>query len=200
MTLGDMGSVRPMKSMRWIAAAVMVALTAAGCSGEPETPDDVATSPTGAAPTSEVSESPTDSVLPDECEALADPPEDGDVIVYDEYVRYSPEYIDEKYSAPVSFSATLQNTSELVAIDIEADYRFYIDGEDVTVELMPDIESFRPVELDRLTWNTPGTDREVIFPLGDQLDGPSYWEDADVELKVTVTVGGWCTPAEWVLP
>ena len=49
----------------------------------------------------------------------------------------------------------IQNTSELVAIDIEGDYRFYIDGEDVTMELMPDIDIFRPVELDRLTWNIP---------------------------------------------
>ena len=189
-----MGWVSWMKSVRWIVVAV-VGLAVVGCSGESEAPDDVAASPTSAVPSPEVSESATEAVLPEECEALSDPPEDGEVIVFDEYVRYSPEYSD-----PVSFSATLKNTSELVAIDIKADYRFYIDGEDVTMELMPDIDQFRPAHIDRLTWNTAGTDREVMFPLGTQLDAPSYWEDVDVELKVTVTVGGWCTPADWVLP
>ena len=189
-----MGWVSWMKSVRWIVVAV-VGLAVVGCSGESEAPDDVAASPTSAVPSPEVSESATEAVLPEECEALSDPPEDGEVIVFDEYVRYS-----SGRENSIGFSATFQNTSELVAIDIEGDYRFYIDGEDVTMELMPDIDIFRPVELDRLTWNIPGTGRELKFPVGNQVDAPSYWEDVDVELKVTVTVGGWCTPADWVLP
>ena len=183
-----------------VAVALVVAV--AGCSGGSDTPDGdgAVASSAGDVVTPEVSESATEEeeALPEQCGELTDPPEEGGVIVFGERARYEPEYV--KYDSPVVFKATFKNTSDLVAIDVEADYRFFIDGEEVTGELKRDSIQWRPFHMEWLTWNTPGTDRPVEHPRGDDADAPAHWEGAEIELRVDVTVGGWCTPAADVAP
>ena len=186
--------------MAAIAVALVVVVT--GCSGGADAPDgDSAVSSTaGDVVTPEVSESPTEEeeALPEQCEELTDPPEEGEVIVLDKRAEYDPVYAE--FDSGLVFNATFKNTSDLVAIDVEADYRFFIDGEEVTGELKRDSIQWRPFYMESLTWNTPGTDRPVVYPKGGDVDAPADWEGAEIELRVDVTVGGWCTPSAEVAP
>ena len=198
MVFGKWGPVRLSGAVA--AAAVLVV---AGCSGGSDTPDidSAVASTAGDVVTPEVSESPTEEeeALPEQCGELTDPPEEGGVIVFGERADYKPIFAE--YDVGVIFEATFKNTSDLVAIDVEADYRFFIDGEEVTGELKRDsIIQYRPLHIEWLTWNTPGTDRPVVYPRGDDADAPAHWEGAEIELRVDVTVGGWCTPAADVAP
>lgn len=170
---------RPSRRLIWIIAVVAAASIAAvavwfaagfGDSSDSE-PDGFAS------PSASESISEQDP----KCADPADPPESGDVSIADESV-------DATDPDTVSFEFAVLNSSELSAVDVALTIGFLVDGSDATDEM--DGAFF-----DSWSDATVDVEPDSQFLVSDSVSAPSGWDEAEVELEVTVDeVGQWCTP------
>ncbi|GAA4901565.1 hypothetical protein LX16_0396 [Stackebrandtia albiflava] len=117
-------------------AVVGLLLLLSACSGD--TPGD---DPTGSA-------SPSDTAgLPAECAEWAEAPGVDEPITTNAYVGSA---VWEEVDGYIVFDAQWRNETDLVAVNVTADFRFFFDGEEITDELpaQETLAQFRPYTID----------------------------------------------------
>lgn len=184
---------------RRLPAAALALLFLAGCSGSERQPEDPAPEETADRTGGGGGGADTGAALPDSCAEWADGPDGPEPIALDAAVISA---VWEKADGYLELTASLRNTTGLVAVDLTADLRVTFDGEDITAELpeqerLADFTRYSAAAVLPSPLAGERGERYGPEPITLEMPPAPQWAESGggtTAIEATIEVGGWCVP------